>query len=125
MTSPTAAAGSPIPPTIEWVGGETLATAGADFGLVEAVRRDIFHGPRLFIAGHALSQTGGHGDHQRTRSQQTSEWCGRAEVEHDQQRNANGEADHKVDGFEDGVASECQCCAVAFATARLETTAGN
>ncbi|MBP6816891.1 MAG: amidohydrolase family protein [Burkholderiaceae bacterium] len=36
--------------------------AGADFGLVEAVRRDIFQGPRLFIAGHALSQTGGHGD---------------------------------------------------------------
>ncbi len=36
--------------------------AGADFGLVEAVNRDIFHGPRLFIAGHALSQTGGHGD---------------------------------------------------------------
>jgi imidazolonepropionase-like amidohydrolase len=36
--------------------------AGADFGLVEAVRRDLFPGPRLFIAAHALSQTGGHGD---------------------------------------------------------------
>jgi len=36
--------------------------AGADFGLVEAVERGIFAGPRLFIAGQPLSQTGGHGD---------------------------------------------------------------
>ncbi|MEO5736899.1 MAG: amidohydrolase family protein [Variovorax sp.] len=35
---------------------------GADAGLVEAVERGIFAGPRLFIAGRALSQTGGHGD---------------------------------------------------------------
>ena len=36
--------------------------AGADHGLVEAVERGHFRGPRLFIAGQALSQTGGHGD---------------------------------------------------------------
>jgi imidazolonepropionase-like amidohydrolase len=36
--------------------------AGADFGLAEAVERGLFKGPRLFIAGRALSQTGGHGD---------------------------------------------------------------
>ncbi len=36
--------------------------AGADFGLVEAVERGLFPGPRLFIAGQAISQTGGHGD---------------------------------------------------------------
>jgi imidazolonepropionase-like amidohydrolase len=36
--------------------------AGADHGLVEAVERGHFAGPRLFIAGQALSQTGGHGD---------------------------------------------------------------
>lgn len=35
---------------------------GADWGLKEAVRLDIVSGPRLFIAGYALSQTGGHGD---------------------------------------------------------------
>ena len=35
---------------------------GADFGLVQAVQRGHFLGPRLFISGHAISQTGGHGD---------------------------------------------------------------
>ena len=35
---------------------------GADFGLQEAVERGIFAGPRLFIAGRPLTQTGGHGD---------------------------------------------------------------
>ena len=35
---------------------------GADFGLQEAVERGIFEGPRLFIAGRPLTQTGGHGD---------------------------------------------------------------
>jgi imidazolonepropionase-like amidohydrolase len=35
---------------------------GADAGLVQAVEQGIFAGPRLFIAGRALSQTGGHGD---------------------------------------------------------------
>ena len=36
--------------------------AGADFGLQEAVARGIFDGPRLFIAGFPISQTGGHAD---------------------------------------------------------------
>src|SRR5258706_8737166 len=35
---------------------------GADWGLKEAARIGIMDGPRLFIAGLALSQTGGHGD---------------------------------------------------------------
>lgn len=35
---------------------------GADAGLVHAVERGHFTGPRLFIAGRALTQTGGHGD---------------------------------------------------------------
>lgn len=35
---------------------------GADSGLVQAVERGHFIGPRLFIAGRALTQTGGHGD---------------------------------------------------------------
>lgn len=35
---------------------------GADSGLVQAVESGVFAGPRLFIAGRALTQTGGHGD---------------------------------------------------------------
>jgi imidazolonepropionase-like amidohydrolase len=36
--------------------------AGADFGLQEAIERGLFAGPRLFIAGWPLTQTGGHAD---------------------------------------------------------------
>lgn len=36
--------------------------AGADFGLQEAVARGLFAGPRMFIAGHPITQTGGHAD---------------------------------------------------------------
>ena len=35
---------------------------GADHGLAEAVEKGLIAGPRMFISGHALSQTGGHGD---------------------------------------------------------------
>jgi imidazolonepropionase-like amidohydrolase len=35
---------------------------GADAGHRQAVARGIIRGPRLFVAGRALSQTGGHGD---------------------------------------------------------------
>ncbi|MCI4428512.1 MAG: amidohydrolase family protein [Burkholderiales bacterium] len=35
---------------------------GADFGLQEAVERGLFAGPRLFIAGWPITQTGGHAD---------------------------------------------------------------
>jgi imidazolonepropionase-like amidohydrolase len=35
---------------------------GADSGLVQAIEQGHFAGPRLFIAGRALTQTGGHGD---------------------------------------------------------------
>lgn len=36
--------------------------AGADWGIKQAVEDGLIQGPRLFIAGRALSQTGGHGD---------------------------------------------------------------
>jgi imidazolonepropionase-like amidohydrolase len=36
--------------------------AGADHGLQEAVARGLYEGPRLFIAGAPISQTGGHAD---------------------------------------------------------------
>lgn len=35
---------------------------GADSGFREALRQGLVQGPRLFVAGYALSQTGGHGD---------------------------------------------------------------
>jgi imidazolonepropionase-like amidohydrolase len=35
---------------------------GADYGLAQAVEEGITPGPRLLFCGHALSQTGGHGD---------------------------------------------------------------
>ena len=35
---------------------------GADRGLRDAVEQGLFTGPRLFISGRAISQTGGHGD---------------------------------------------------------------
>ncbi|HSZ39119.1 MAG TPA: amidohydrolase family protein [Trebonia sp.] len=35
---------------------------GADWGMKEAVARGLITGPRMFVSGHPLSQTGGHGD---------------------------------------------------------------
>ena len=35
---------------------------GADWGLAKAVDEGLIDGPRRFFCGHALSQTGGHGD---------------------------------------------------------------
>jgi len=35
---------------------------GADFGLAQAVEEGYLVGPRLLFSGHAISQTGGHGD---------------------------------------------------------------
>ncbi len=43
-------------------------TGGADWGIKAAVEQGLFVGPRLFIAGQPLSQTGGHAD-QRLRTQ--------------------------------------------------------
>ncbi|WP_051683578.1 amidohydrolase family protein [Blastococcus sp. URHD0036] len=36
--------------------------AGADHGLARAQKEGLLAGPRIFYCGHALSQTGGHGD---------------------------------------------------------------
>lgn len=36
--------------------------AGADWGLARAVEQGLIAGPRVLYCGHALSQTGGHGD---------------------------------------------------------------
>jgi imidazolonepropionase-like amidohydrolase len=37
-------------------------TSGGDFGMKTAVEQGLIEAPRLFIAGQAISQTGGHGD---------------------------------------------------------------
>jgi imidazolonepropionase-like amidohydrolase len=49
-------------------------TGGADWGMKAAVEQGLFVGPRLFIAGQPLSQTGGHGDH-RLRTQSGASFC--------------------------------------------------
>src|ERR1700730_9043544 len=41
---------------------------GLDWGVKEAIRLGLIRGPRLFISGPFLSQTGGHGDNQRPRT---------------------------------------------------------
>ena len=46
-------------------------TGGADWGMKAAVEQGLFVGPRLFIAGQPISQTGGHADH-RLRTQSTT-----------------------------------------------------
>jgi imidazolonepropionase-like amidohydrolase len=40
-------------------------TGGADWGMKAAVEQGLFVGPRLFISGMPISQTGGHADHRR------------------------------------------------------------
>jgi imidazolonepropionase-like amidohydrolase len=35
---------------------------GADLGLAQAVEKGLIEGPRMFVSGKAISQTGGHGD---------------------------------------------------------------
>jgi imidazolonepropionase-like amidohydrolase len=47
---------------------------GADWGMKEAVRRGLIPGPAMFVSGHPLSQSGGHGD-SRTLAE-TGEPCG-------------------------------------------------
>ncbi|HVC63335.1 MAG TPA: amidohydrolase family protein [Acetobacteraceae bacterium] len=51
-------------------------TGGADWGIKAAVEQGLFEGPRLFIAGQPLSQTGGHGERRlRTESQNFCACC--------------------------------------------------
>ena len=51
-------------------------TGGADWGIREAVETGQLVGPRLFIAGAAISQTGGHGDFRlRTESEHACQCC--------------------------------------------------
>ena len=49
---------------------------GASLALKEAIADGVFPGPRLFIAGHALSQTGGHGDKRGAHEKASQGCCG-------------------------------------------------
>ena len=52
--------------------------AGADWGLKEAVEHRHITGPRMFISGRALTQTGGHGDFRRRTDDSALCSCGNA-----------------------------------------------
>jgi imidazolonepropionase-like amidohydrolase len=62
--------------------------AGGDFGIQQAVERGWIPGPRLFVSGQAISQTGGHGDH-RLRTEDT-EPCACASAQNRMCRIADG-----------------------------------
>jgi imidazolonepropionase-like amidohydrolase len=51
-------------------------TGGADYALREAIAEGLIMGPRLFIAGKALSQTGGHGDFRAIHQGPEHKCCG-------------------------------------------------
>jgi len=58
-----------------WRGFTTVRDAGgADYGLADAVAEGLYEGPRLLYCGHALSQTGGHGD-PRERGEDETSFC--------------------------------------------------
>lgn len=50
---------------------------GADHGLVRAIEEGVIEGPRLFMCGKALSQTGGHGDFRGRYDERQSTYFGR------------------------------------------------
>ncbi len=52
--------------------------AGGDWGLQQAVDDGLIAGPRLFISGKAISQTGGHGDFRRRTDDRPLCSCGSA-----------------------------------------------
>jgi imidazolonepropionase-like amidohydrolase len=49
---------------------------GADYALSRAIEEDVIAGPRLFVAGKALSQTGGHGDFRERYDNSDPDPCG-------------------------------------------------
>jgi len=51
-------------------------TGGCDAGIRDAVAESLIAGPRLFIAGLALSQTGGHADFRAPHHGQAHKCCG-------------------------------------------------
>jgi imidazolonepropionase-like amidohydrolase len=55
--------------TIRDCGGATLA-------MKEAIEEGLYPGPRMFIAGKAISQTGGHGDKRSAKEAEVTPCCG-------------------------------------------------
>ncbi len=48
-------------------------TGGGDFGMKAAIEQGLLEAPRLFIAGQAISQTGGHGDFRKRTQRRVAE----------------------------------------------------
>src|SRR2546429_4375751 len=84
LIAPGAPAEAPLPPAVLALrikdvieatldaGFTTVRDAGGlDWGFKEAVRLGLIRGPRIFISGAFISQTGGHGDHRERTSRAT------------------------------------------------------
>src|SRR5256884_9308766 len=84
LIAPGAPAEAPLPPAVLALrikdvieatldaGFTTVRDAGGlDWGFKEAVRLGLIRGPRIFISGAFISQTGGHGDHRARTSRAT------------------------------------------------------
>ena len=63
-------------------------TGGADLGHKQSIEKGLFPGPRLFVSGRTISQTGGHGE-SRTRADMR-ELCGCVHLEGGAGRVADG-----------------------------------
>ncbi len=48
---------------------------GADWGIARAQSEGLIRGPRILFCGHALSQTGGHGDFRASEEKSTEQLC--------------------------------------------------
>ena len=73
------AAGMMIRQTLDQGFTTVRDAGGADWGMKEAVGRGLIPGPRMFVSGHPLSQSGGHGD-SRTRAEHQVGCCCGAEI---------------------------------------------
>lgn len=71
----TARAGQQLKEMVERGFTTVRDAGGADYGHKRAVAKGIFKGPRMFVSGKILSQTGGHGDHRAM-----SDYCSCASV---------------------------------------------
>jgi imidazolonepropionase-like amidohydrolase len=72
------AAGTMIRQTLDQGFTTVRDAGGADWGMKEAVNRGLIPGPRMFVSGHPLSQSGGHGDSRSRAEDDAGCGCGAA-----------------------------------------------
>jgi imidazolonepropionase-like amidohydrolase len=70
------AAGKMITQTLDQGFTTVRDAGGADWGMKEAVDRGLIPGPRMFVSGHPLTQSGGHGDSRTRAEDYTGCGCG-------------------------------------------------